>query len=236
MSGNSRPRKIRYLTAFMCISLLGSLSGNSILISDAEAETAVEKMQLRLTSLEKKLEVVESKLDASIEMNVPVGTIMPFGGSVEEIEKLKAKGWLLCDGAKVERRQYVELYNAIEFAFGKPDENSFNLPDLRGRFVRGVSGEPRNEKDDVAIRDPGADSRTASNKGGNEKNAVGSLQPDQFGAHDHDMGASLGSGARYYSGGKWGNPNRKTSRTGGSETRPKNIYVNWIIKARMTAP
>ena len=74
--------------------------------------------------------------------------------------------------------------------------------------------------------------------GGNSGDAVGSVQDDEFGSHDHDGYSNLNL---LYAGGG-GRPNdapngRATSgrywstlNTGGNETRPKNANVNYIIK------
>lgn len=48
---------------------------------------------------------------------------------------------LACNGAAVSRAAYPELFGAIGTTFGAGDgTNTFNLPDLRGRFVRGTGG------------------------------------------------------------------------------------------------
>ena len=48
-------------------------------------------------------------------------------------------GWLACDGAAVSRTTYADLFAAIGTAFGAGDgSTTFNLPDLRGEFVRGL--------------------------------------------------------------------------------------------------
>ena len=109
---------------------------------------------------------------------------------------------------------------------------TFNLPDLRGRFVRGV--------DDEAGRDPDANSRGASAEGGNTGDKVGSAQDDAIKSHSHPMLGTgwVAKGDPSQIAAKMGSsPGNKasaddTEKTGGSETRPKNIYVNWIIKAK----
>jgi microcystin-dependent protein len=48
------------------------------------------------------------------------------------------KGWLKADGSAVLRTQYEKLFLAIGTTFGSGDgSTTFNLPDLRGEFVRG---------------------------------------------------------------------------------------------------
>lgn len=63
---------------------------------------------------------------------IPVGTVAPFkGGTVPT-------GWLLCDGLAVSRTTYAALYDLIGTSEGIGDgSTTFNLPDLRGYFIRG---------------------------------------------------------------------------------------------------
>ena len=184
--------------------------------------------------LQKELERIQQS--ASM---VPSGTIVPYGGLVNDSaqQTLKDKGWLVCNGQIVSRDEYRELFDAIGTAFGRGDGSStFHLPDLRGRFVRGV--------DASANRDPDRGYRGASATGGNSGNAVGSVQEDRAnslnGVHTTKGGAgSMGSitisdngsrsgwiGTAGYSGDWCAMDFAKK----GGETRPKNIYVNWIIK------
>jgi microcystin-dependent protein len=93
----------------------------------------------------------------------PTGTIFSFGGTSAP------NGWLLCDGSAVSRTIYAQLYAAIGSANGSGDgSTTFNIPDLRGRFLRGVAG--------TATTDPDKTIRIAMNSGGNTGNAVGSVQ------------------------------------------------------------
>jgi len=48
-------------------------------------------------------------------------------------------GWLKANGAAVSRTTYADLFAAIGTTFGAGDgQTTFNLPDLRGEFVRGL--------------------------------------------------------------------------------------------------
>ncbi len=54
-------------------------------------------------------------------------------------------GWLLCDGSMLRISEYQVLYSVIEKKFGGDGRETFQLPDLRGRFPIGVgevSGQP----------------------------------------------------------------------------------------------
>lgn len=178
----------------------------------------------------------------------PVGTIVAFSGDTAP------PGWLLCDGrAFTGTGTYKALYDVIGTRFGNGDGSAarFRIPDLRGRFLRGVDG--------TANRDPDKAARTSFDEGSSGNN-VGSLQGDSLRAHAHtyediffaEAGVGnnvLGTGvtraalpkAPGFPGGPgnfggWDVDNegiqwsRNSEAFGGSETRPTNIYVNFIIK------
>jgi microcystin-dependent protein len=155
----------------------------------------------------------------------PPGTVVAYMGTTAPA------GWLLCNGASVSRTTYASLYAVIGNASGSADTNSFNVPDFRGRFLRGW--------DNNTGRDPDRASRTAMATGGNINDAIGSIQGDQLKSHNHyiartvvDLNADGGidhrSGAATTDDGHWAGQN--TEFTGGNETRPINAYVNYIIK------
>ena len=105
-------------------------------------------------------------LATQIAQRSPAGTIVAFAGPTAPA------GWLLCDGAPIPRTgANVDLFAAIGTSWGSGDgTTTFNVPDLRGRFLRGVSAGV------TPARDPGAATRTAANAGGNAGDAVGSIQ------------------------------------------------------------
>ena len=170
----------------------------------------------------------------------PAGMVSPFAGPVESIPA----GWLLCDGSEVSRTEYANLYDAISVCWGVGDgSTTFNLPDLRGMFLRGVSGDSNN--------DPDAAGRVVLNdNGGNTGNNVGSYQGDAIRNITGStlIGAEFGLNYGYPNTGAFskeavgtgnnGNTNQGTlisfdaSRVVpiGNDNRPKNVYVNYIIK------
>jgi microcystin-dependent protein len=83
----------------------------------------------------------------------PAGVFIPFAGGT-----LPA-GYLWCDGSAVSRTTYSALFAAIGTAHGTGDgSTTFNVPDLRGRFLRGSD----NMTTGAAARDPGRTSRSAA--------------------------------------------------------------------------
>ncbi|MFK0732349.1 MAG: phage tail protein [Gloeotrichia echinulata GP01] len=161
---------------------------------------------------------------------VPVGTITTYAGSVKGNARgqLERQGWLVADGQTINRTDYSALFAIIGNIYGDGDKvTTFNLPDLRGRFVRGV--------DDAAGRDPDAKSRTASGSGGNTGDNVGSVQEDDFKSHTHKFSINGNTNATTpykFEGAGGAIIEKVTQNTGGNETRPKNIYLNYIIKAK----
>lgn len=159
---------------------------------------------------------------------IPAGVVFTFAGNTAP------SSYLICDGSAVSRTTYAALFNAIGIAHGQGDgSTTFNLPDYRGRFLRGVDGSSSN--------DPDRASRTAMNTGGNTGNAVGSIQADLTRSHTHNMTRRVkwgqGNASPRGFAGQDGNAEDATfttdSDTGGNiknETRPLNAYVNYIIK------
>ena len=155
----------------------------------------------------------------------PVGAVVAFAGAQAPA------GWLLCDGTAISRTTYASLFAALGTAWGEGDASTtFNLPDMRGRFLRGT--------DKGAGRDPEAGSRSASAAGGNIGDRVGTAQGDQLRSHSHPYGGAFtteslvaghpqGGSATNYT--MWGY-NSNTSAVGGAENRPTNVNVNYIIK------
>lgn len=152
-----------------------------------------------------------------------VGEIKAFAGPVDSVSFLE------CDGRAVSRAVYSELFDRIGTTHGQGDGSStFNLPDYRGRFLRGVDG--------TAGRDPDKASRTAMNTGGSTGNSVGSVQGDQFRSHRHNMTSNAtnggaGTAAPYSSVAAPSYTNTDDIQlSGGNETRPINAYVNYGIR------
>jgi microcystin-dependent protein len=147
----------------------------------------------------------------------PAGSVMAYMGTTAP------PGWLLCDGSAVGRSQYAALFAVLGTASGAGDgSTTFNLPDMRGVFLRGVDGGRGMDLDGI--------SRT-----------VGTYQADMLASHSHPahnpfpgQGFLEGTGNFSFqvSSGQGLGFATYTSSTaaGGTETRPKNVDVNYIIK------
>lgn len=148
-----------------------------------------------------------------------VGMISPFPtGSVPS-------GWLECDGTAKSRTVYAALFAKIGTAYGVGDgSTTFNVPDLRGRFVRGW--------------DHGA--------GVDSGRSIGSYQADAMVEHVHLYNEPKNTGTTAQSGAGVNVPIIDTDNPTGlaayagspypdppptsTETRPKNVALMYCIK------
>lgn len=138
-------------------------------------------------------------------MLVPAGAIMPFAMNGAPT------GWLAADGTAVSRSTYATLFAAIATTYGVGDgSTTFNVPDLRGYFVRG----------------------SGTNGDGTASGTFGAKQADELKSHTHTYtfksttgGSSAGGDPNSIT-----NTSVTTGATGGTETRPKNIAMFYCIK------
>ncbi len=148
-------------------------------------------------------------------------------------------GWLECNGDDVDRTTYANLFARIQTTFGAGNgTTTFNIPDLRGEFIRGWDHGEGN--------DPDAASRTDSGDGTTGDN-LGTKQADAFQDHGHDhqyaLYADTGGSGIFAS----GSTGPDVGVTGGiihtpeayganpaprftSETRPRNVALMYCIK------
>ena len=68
-----------------------------------------------------------------------INALVPAGTIIQSASKSTPQGYLKCNGASISRVSYQKLFKIIGTTFGSDDENTFKLPDLRGRFIRGFS-------------------------------------------------------------------------------------------------
>ncbi len=191
----------------------GLVSGNSIIISGTATTPTATLGVFTVAS-------VVSATQFTVAVNVTGGTLT---GVVSKIPTRM----LFCDGASYLRADYPALFTAIGTSFGGSGLN-FNVPDFRGRFLRGVDGSASN--------DPDKASRTAMNTGGNAGNLIGSIQGHQFASHNHTVNngpftfwGAPGTGIQANSGQEASARTPTLANNGGNETRPLNAYVNYCI-------
>ena len=142
-------------------------------------------------------------------LSIPPGTVISVAASVAPA------GYLKANGAAISRSTYGALFGCIGTTFGAGiGGTTFNIPDLRGEFIRGWV-------DDKV----GIDTQTA----------FGRSQEDSFRSHLHTYsfyqgGWNSGTSGNTCLANNLGNTNYSTNSSGGTETRPRNISLLHCIK------
>lgn len=222
----------------------GSIS-NGLLAANSVATSNIQVSAITLARLASEVS----------ERLMPAGGVIAYGGDVIP------NGYLYCDGTAVSRTAFSALFTAIGVKHGQGDASTtFNLPDYRGRFLRGF--------DNGAARDPDASSRTAAALGGATGDSVGSVQiaktafpvdvaftfsgttTGQSQSHGHSITTTnfAGNGGNAKVAGSSGNTGDLTAGQtsganadhthnysgtvagGDAETRPLNANVRYLIK------
>jgi hypothetical protein len=150
------------------------------------------------------------------DVRVKLGEAVPPGAIMHFARSTPPAGWLKANGAAVSRSIYSNLFTAIGTTFGAGDgSTTFNLPDLRGEFIRGW--------DDGRGIDPGR--------------VFGDWQPDELKSHRHgipetnpDDLVDPSDGPGFDSSLKLQPTKNNTEEFGGTETRPRNIALLPCIK------
>lgn len=177
---------------------------------------------------------------------MPVGSVTAFAGplSMSGVDQdapsshlLEAWGWLFCDGRALACSQYPDLFTVLGHVYGGAD-GQFHIPDYRGYFLRGVGT--------GTDKDPDRATRTCPPGGQGLSDGVGSRQSCALQVHEHAYQSAPAPAEASPSGGAAGAAGVQQALTQGgpvpgqgqpgvvkvsqAETRPLNVYVNYIIK------
>jgi microcystin-dependent protein len=112
------------------------------------------------------------KVMLGTDKEVPVGTILPFGGNTEP------SGYLLCDGRSVSSTIYADLYRVLGTRYGG-DALNFNIPDMRARVPIGSGNTSYNLTNGVSM---GSKVYALGERGGEEKHL---LTVNEMPSHNH---------------------------------------------------
>lgn len=226
---------------------LDSTEINSLNASKSEANVIGNQSTTTVNALTANVTTLNATSGSSL---VPLGAVLPYMG-VGSVPT----GFLECDGSAISRGTYASLFAVISTSYGAGDgSTTFNIPDLRGYFLRGY--------DHGAGEDPDAASRTDRGDGTTGDN-IGTVQDhgikDHFHTHRHYIQSYAedtndgGSAQSQYSVENWSSDTITTSydvdANGDSEvganssdgtsitdsnptteTRPKNISVMYIMR------
>jgi microcystin-dependent protein len=156
---------------------------------------------------------------------VPIGTVLASAAIVTP------EGYLECAGQGIQRTTYPKLYDALLYTYGGAG-GVFNVPDYRGYFLRG--------RDPGKVRDP---QDVAARAGGDAATQVGSTQDSAFTNHQHTVYGYWGKDDSNFTGNNgrmqasdflnaFDQSTSNANSGSASETRPKNVYVMYIIRAK----
>ena len=174
----------------------------------------------------------KTELTALANLLKPVGDITMFASSNNI-----PNGHMLCNGASLNRADYPALFAIIGTTYGTASVTTFNLPDLRERFVVGfddkitAASTPPNVTDNKEIN-----YGRVGNTGGKP---LVQLTAAQNGAHDHDFYDLLnytGSTYTYSNSDQDDGSTRQAYKTSTSgegqshENRPPYFVLAYIIK------
>ena len=179
---------------------------------------------LTATNVQAAVDELDSTLDSF--NAVPSGTIAAFAASTPPTD------WLECDGAAISRTTYAALFAAIGTTFGAGDgSTTFNLPDLRGEFIRGFDNGRGVDSGRVFGSDQAGANQAHTHTG--STNTTGNhghsyVRPGSLGYSPSNPGGTGTANATTGSAGS--HSHTLTINSEGSEARPRNIALSYIIK------
>lgn len=165
--------------------------------------------------------------------SAPKGTIVAFAGDHNNIPE----GWVACEGNSTPFTGEMATY--LNRRWGGTG-STYNLPDLKGYFLMGVAN--------GGIEEPRHQNRINIYPGGATGNSWGTYQSDSVGTHTHrfqakrisnnqaliDLDAQRNPSMRIIPANNAQGPNMSTAHSWadyqGSETRPKNVAMIYIMK------
>ena len=178
------------------------------------------------------LDSARNTLQSAIDNAVASASV--FVGDIKaSLQTANHGNWLLCDGSAVSRTTYADLFALIGDGFGSGDgSTTFNLPDYRGKFLRGLGGD--SEADIYTTQAEGLPNiaGTVSNVSGTSKART---VTGAFTSTNYSTRISMGGGENYKANGDVGfDASQSNAIYGASEhVTPVNQAVNYFIRAKV---
>ncbi|MFO5384779.1 tail fiber protein [Salmonella enterica subsp. enterica serovar Corvallis] len=198
--------------AVACLAMSGNViylgSGTTAAITTWTPLTGRQPLDATLTALSgKSPSDIVNYLGISSNL-IPVGVPLPWPLAAPP------SGWLLCNGQTFTATQYPAL--AVAYP-------ALATPDLRGLFIRGLD----NGRGYDPLRDLGTEQLDAfaSHRHQPEQSGAGNRFVADYSEDGTGSGAQIAMGANNYA------MCRYTNYVGGTETRPRNFALNYIVRA-----
>ena len=184
-------------------SIILKVDNNIVLATKKWCEKMFLKLKDKIDAYTKKESDDKFALKTELTDGLPIGAYLSYPS-----QKTIPAGFMLADGRSIKKSEYTELFDVIGYTYGGSGQN-FNLPNFAdGKFMRGIGG----------------------NAAG-----LGVVQQDEIKSHTHGVGQQPGVGQSNNGGtGDFAGQNSyiQSGATGGNETRPYNMAVVVIIKAK----
>ena len=166
----------------------------------------------------------EACADTRSDLTSLLNKLWSIGDIKASVKDSNHNNWFLCNGQEISRITYAALFEIIGIKFGAGDgTTTFNLPDYRGKFLRGL--------------------------GGNSAEDIYTLQEESLPDHNHsitvsDYGHPTGgsdisaTGYKYWMEISSGSPqytenaSKTNSVFSGEHVTPENYAVNYFIKVK----
>jgi len=194
-----------------------AITGTAVITTDSRLSDSRSPIDSSV-SFSKLVQAVQETL-------VPTGSVVAFAfNAFAGIPD----GWLECNGSAVSRSTYSNLHSKIGVSYGGGDgSTTFNLPDLRGYFIRG----------------------SGTNSDGTASGSFATKQSDDVKPHNHPVSWAFGNCVLSVQENRTGRSTGSAMTTSdinvstgfpsasiaiqtnlGTETRPKNIAMMYCIK------
>ena len=179
------------------------VDNNIVLATRKWCEKMFLKLKDKIDAYTKQESDDKFALKTELTDGLPIGAYLSYPS-----QKTIPAGFLIADGRSLKKAEYTELFDVLGHTYGGSGQN-FNLPNFAdGKFMRGIGG---NAAD------------------------LGQVQQDEIKSHTHGVGQQPGIGQSNNGGsGPFAGSNNhiQSGATGGNETRPYNMAVVVIIKAK----
>lgn len=88
-----------------------------------------------------KSQLTETSNDVTSSLTAILNKLWKIGDIKASVKDANHDNWFLCNGQAISRTEYADLFALISTKFGQGDgTTTFNLPDYRGKFLRGLGG------------------------------------------------------------------------------------------------
>ena len=199
----------------------GTLTGNLNLVGDPTT-----------TNMASNKGYVDAQIAA-----LPASVGVPAGTVIWTARSTAPTGYLNANGVAVSRSTYAGLFSAIGTSFGAGDgSTTFNVPDLRGEFIRGWDNSRGVDSGRAFASNQGSDFTTHNhgvNDPGHSHNTGvgGSFAVGQTGVSTNLQVSTASASQGQFVGNTGGSGTGiSIQNAGGSETRPRNIALLGCIK------